>query len=270
MKNYNLVDIVETLKKVGLKRGDLVFINSEIYKLGNMLNIKNMDIYGAFFNSIKKVIGDSGTICCNTFTFNTLGKGEKFVYENKKITSGGFSTYILNKKKVIRSNHPVYSITAIGPKAKQICNKNSFHNFGYNSPYEKFARLNGKILNLGMEPWRNPYNHVAEHMIGVPYYFNKLTKIDYFKNGKKKNYNFSTFVRYLDFNCIWNFKYIKNELSKKKIVKKAKLGDGFVYIVNSQEYLNMCLELLTKDQFALIKRRYYLKKIKLDIFENTI
>ena len=262
MKSYNKNDILKSLKNIGIKKGDLVFVNSEIYKLGVLDDSININIYDIFFKSIKKIIGSTGTICLNTFTFNTLRNGDKFIFEDKKSTSGGFSKYILNKKKIIRSKHPVYSITAIGSKAKKICEKNSFHNFGYNSPYEKFARLNGKILNLGMDPWRNPYNHVAEHMMGVPYRFNKFTKVDYKKKGLKKNYDFSTFVRYLDFNLVDEYKYIKIELSKKKIVKKSKLGDGYIYSIDSKKYLDLCLDLLTKNQFALIKREYYIKKIK--------
>ena len=71
MKNYNSADIIKSLKKVGLKKGDLVLINPEIYKLGKM---DNLNIYDEFFNSIKKVIGNSGTICVNTFTFKKYYK----------------------------------------------------------------------------------------------------------------------------------------------------------------------------------------------------
>ena len=262
MKRYNSDDILRSLKKVGIKKGDLVHVNPEIFKLGEYENYKNKNIYDEIYNTIRKVIGISGTICFNTFTFNTLRKGENFVYENTSSTSGGFSKYILNKKKIVRSKHPVYSITAIGPKAKKICDKNSFHNFGYNSPYEKFVRYNGKVLNLGMLPWNNQYNEVAQYMIGVPYCYNKLTRVNYFKNRKKKNYNFSTFVRYLDFKLDWNFTYLKKELSKKKIVKKSKLGDGYIYAVSAREYLDLCLNLLTKNQFALIKKNYFMNKKK--------
>ncbi len=262
MKSYSQNDIIKSLKKVGLKKGDLVHINPEIFKLGQLSASKNLNVYSVFFSLIKKLIGDSGTICLNTFTFNTLRNGDRFTYEDAKSTSGGFSKFLLKKKKIVRSHHPVYSISAIGPKAKIICKKNSSHNFGYNSPYDKFVKLNGKILNIGMDPWKNQYNHVAEHMIGVPYYYNKLTEVKYFQEGKKKNHKFSTAVRYLNFKLDWEFKYIKKELSKKKIIKKAKLGDGFIYSMNAKEYLNICLQLLTKDQFALIKRKYYFNKIK--------
>ena len=269
MKNYNSADIEKSLKKIGLKRGDSVFINPEIYRLGNFYNSKNdNNIYEELYSIINSIIGKNGTICVNTYTFNTLKYNQRFIFEDTKCTSGGFSEFFLKQKKIVRSSHPAFSVSAIGKNSKIICNNNSNHNFGYNSPYQKFTHLNGKVLNLGMEPWKNPYNHIAEHMIGVPYYYNKLSKIKYLKKNKINNYNFSSFVRYLDFNLIWNYKNLKKELNNSKIVNKSKLGSGFIYCVNAKNYLNLCLKMLTKDQFAFIKRNYYLKKIKKNIFEN--
>ena len=269
MRKYKSEDLNNALKKIGVKKNDLIFINPEIYRLGYFYNNENnKSIYEEFFNNIIKLIGMNGTICVNTYTFDTLKYNKKFLYESSKCTSGGFSEFILKQKNVIRSDHPVFSVAAIGKYAKKICNNNSSHNFGYNSPYQKFCNLNGKVLNIGMDPWKSPYNHVAEYMIGVPYYYNKLTEVKYFKKKKLKYYKFSSFVRYLDFNLIWDYEKLKNKLSKTKIVKKTKLGDGFIYSVNSQKYLNLCLDMLSKDQFALIKKNYFLKKIKKNIFEN--
>lgn len=269
MKEYGSDDLYNALKNIGVKKDDLIFINPEIYRFGFFNNTKNSrNLYEEFFYTINELIGKNGTLCVNTYTFDTLKYNKKFLYESSKCTSGGFSEFILKQKKVIRSNHPVFSVSAIGKYAKKICNNNSSHNFGYNSPYQKFHSLNGKVLNLGMDPWKNPYNHIAEYMIGVPYCYNKLTKVKYFKKNKLKDYKFSSFVRYLDFNLIWDYKKLKNKLSKTRLVKKTKLGGGFIYSVNAQNYLNLCLKMLTIDQFALIKKNYYLKKIKKNIFEN--
>ena len=187
MKIYNQDNIRKCLIKIGLKKGDLVFVNPEIYRLGKFENTKsNRNVFEEFYYIIKKIVGSEGTICVNTYTFDTLRFKKKFIYESPKCTSGNFSTLILSQKKSIRSNHPVFSVASIGKQSKFICSHNSFHNYGFNSPYEKFLRLGGKFLNLGMDPWQNPCNHIAEHMIGVPYYYNKLTTIPYYKNNKKK------------------------------------------------------------------------------------
>lgn len=268
MKEYSLQEIKSALIKIGLKKGDVVFVNPEIYRLGRFNENYNKNIFEVFLDALKKILGKTGTICTNTYTFNTLRFKETFNHDDTRCTSGGFSSLLLNENKVVRSNHPVFSISAIGKHSNTICKNNSNHNFGYNSPYHRILSLNGKVLNLGMEPWKNPYNHVAEYLIGVPYCYNKLTEVRYLKKKKLKNYKFSTFVRYLDFNLIWNYNKIKKKVINSKIIKKSKLGEGYIYLVNSNKYLELCIDLLTKDQFSLIRKKYYLKKIKKNIFEN--
>ena len=262
MKTYNQKNIKNSLIEIGLKTGDIVFVNPEIYRLGNFYNTEgNRNVYEEFFYIIRKIIGESGTICANSYTFDTLRFKKKFIYESTKCTSGNFSTLLLSQNKSIRSNHPVFSVVSVGKEAEIICNNNSLHNYGFNSPYDKFIRLGGKFLNLGMDPWQNPCNHIAEHMIGVPYYYNKFTVVPYYKKNIKKKFNFSSFVRYLDFNLVWNFNNIKKKLSTSKIVKSTNLGSGEIHYFSSKKYLELCLELLTKNQFGLIRKELYLKNI---------
>ena len=55
MKSYSKNDILKSLKNIGVKKGDLVFVNSEIYKLGVLDNSTNINIYDIFFKSLKKI-----------------------------------------------------------------------------------------------------------------------------------------------------------------------------------------------------------------------
>ena len=262
MKLFKEEDILEAIKKVGIISGDNVFINTEIYKFGLLENInKHKKIYEIMYNIIKKIIGKNGTISTNSYTFDTLRFEKSFNYNKPNSTCGDFSNYILNLKRCVRSNHPVFSVSSIGKNAEFICKNNSLHNYGYNSPYEKFLRLDGKILNLGMQPWISPFYHVAEFMIGVPHYYNKFTKVKYFKNKKKFNQDYSSFVRYLNYELIEDYSKLKKILKKKKIVKSYKLGDGFVYSINAKKYLKICLEILTKDQFSFINKKKYIRSL---------
>ena len=173
-----------------------------------------------------------------------------------KCTSGEFSDYMRKKRGSLRSHHPVFSVTAVGKYKKYLCSNNSFHNYGYNSPYHKFLELDGKVLNLAMHPCLNPFLHVAEFLIGVPYYYNKLTKVDYYKNNKKVNKYFSSCVRYLNLDIEKKYgelKKLKIELTKKKIINSANLGSSKIYFFSAKKYLNIALKFLANDQFAFKK-----------------
>lgn len=263
MKTYNKIDISKSLKKIGIKKGDHLFINPEIFKLGfyEMKEDNKEAYYGDFISSLKNAVGSRGTLCINSYTFDTLRSNKKFVFESNNTTSGMLSSYFLKQKGVVRSKHPVFSVAAIGHYAKYICSKNSFHNYGYNSPYQKFIKINGKILNIGMEPWRNPFNHVAEYMIGVPYCFNKPTKVKYYINNNEKKILYSSFVRFLNINLSPYYKKIQKEISKKKIVKKIKLGSGYIYSFSSRKYTDLCLNILKNNQLAFIDGELYKKSL---------
>jgi len=257
MKKYNKKNIVNSLKKAGLKKGQVIFINTELFKFGNLYEAKNKNHYfKIFFDSIYKIIGKNGTMATNTYSFQTLRYNEKFIYEKTKCTSGEFSEYIRKKRGSLRSHHPVFSVTAIGKYKKYLCSNNSFHNYGHNSPYQRFLELDGKVLNLAMDPCLNPFLHVAEFLAGVPFYYNKLTKVNYYKKNKKIKKYFSSSVRYLDLNTtikINKLKKLKKELLKKKIINSVNLGSSKIYLFSAKKYLNIVLKFLAKDQFAFLK-----------------
>ena len=81
MKTYTINDLRKSIRKVGIKKGDTVFIYPEIYKFGILENIQsNNQLYEVFFKVIKKIIGPKGTICIQSYTFDTLRFKRKFSF----------------------------------------------------------------------------------------------------------------------------------------------------------------------------------------------
>ena len=264
MKTYTKTDIEKALRKTGLKRGHIVYINPEIYRFGVLKDAENKEQYfKIFFDCIMKIIGKTGTVAINSYTFQTLRYNKKFIYEKTISSSGSFSEFLRKKKGSIRSEHPVFSVTAYGKYKREICSTNSKNNYGYNSPYKNFLDLNGKILNLGMNPWLNPFFHVAEFFSGVPYCYNKLTKVPYYKNKKKISKYFSTFVSYKKPKIERDYTKLKQKLFQKKIVKSTKLGSSYIHFYSARKYFNLIIEELNKNQFFLFKKVPSFKKGKL-------
>lgn len=264
MNYYSEKHIDIALKKVGLKKGQIIYINPEIYKFGILKEAKNKnDYFKIFFDKINKVIGKKGTITVNSYSFQTLRYNKKFIHEKTVSSSGRFSEHVRKKKGSIRSNHPVFSVVSYGKNKKKICANNSLSNYGFNSPYHNFLELNGKILNLGMNPAKNPFIHVAEFLSAVPYCYNKLTKVNYTKKNKKIVKYFSSFVRYKNLKIKRNHNKLLKKMITKKFIKSAPLGYGFVYLFDAQKYVNLVLNLLSKDQFYLFDKKLNFKKGRL-------
>ena len=257
MKNYNRGNIKISLKKLKLKKNDLIYVNPEIYKFGNMDDARNRnDYYKAFYEEIFNLIGKNGTIVSNCYSFQVLRYDKKYNNKTTTSSSGNWSEYLRTLKGSVRSDHPVFSVVAVGKLKNEICKNNSFNNYGANSPYEKFLSLNGKILNLGMDPSLNPFRHVMEFKQGVPYCYNKYTKIN--------NKTYSSFVRYMNLNQrnetnIIN-KRIRSMMYKAKIISESKLGSGNICIYNVRDYCKIINRILTNDILGLIDNKVIFKK----------
>ena len=68
-------EFIKSLREIGLKKGDTVFIQSDLFRVGLIENAKNPnDICDFYFETIMEYIGDKGTISVLTF-FGDYGKG---------------------------------------------------------------------------------------------------------------------------------------------------------------------------------------------------
>lgn len=254
MIKYSYTDVKKTLIKVGLKKGQTIFLCPEIYKFGEINNVNNkVDYFKIFLGIILKMVGRNGTVVMNTYTFNTLRYNEKFIYEKTNVTSGKIAEYFLKMKGVVRSNHPAFSVAAIGKFKKKICSNNSLNNYGLGSPYSNFSKLNGKVLNLGQNFYLNPFLHLAEFNAGVSYCYNKFTNIIYQKNKKILKKYFSSFVRYKHLDVKYDFKKLKKALNKEKIINQESLGSGKIYLYGVNDFCKIVNEGLKKDQNYLLK-----------------
>ena len=62
-----------SLKKLKIKKNDLIYVNPEIYKFGNMEDVQNRnDYFKAFYEEILNLIGKNGTIVSNCYSFQVL------------------------------------------------------------------------------------------------------------------------------------------------------------------------------------------------------
>jgi len=183
----NISDIKRSLNKVGIKKEKSIFLIYELFRLGKIDGVKkNSHYFKTYLDCIIQCLGKNETLTMNTYSFDTLRFNKNFNLLNKKTSAGKLSDTLLKKKGIIRSLHPVFSVASIGRHKKFICSKNSQHNYGKNSPYDRLLKLDSTILSFGLNIVDNPFLHCAEYASGVPYFYNKIFNKNVYK-GKKKN-----------------------------------------------------------------------------------
>lgn len=252
--DYTKEDVFECFNKINLKKGDNVFVNPELFRLGVLKNFNDKKKYfKLFIDLIFKKIGKEGTVSINSYTFQTLRYNKPFIYEKTEASSGGLSEYFRNLKGAVRSDHPVFSVTSKGKNKNFISKNNSQNNYGAGSPYERFLKLNGKILNLGMDFHLNAFLHHIEFIYSVPYFYNKLTRVKYFKNQKKIKKDFISSVRYYDLEYQHNLKPIIDKLKNVNFIQSEQLGKGYVHLYSAKKYCEVIKKLLDKNVLTLVK-----------------
>ncbi len=255
----NKEKLISSLKKIGLKKGDNILVNYEFYRIGLIANnFTKIDYYNTILNSILEIVGKTGTVAVNTYSFSIARYKKKYFDHFKTISnSGGFSEFFRKKKEAIRSTHPVFSVSAIGKLKKKICFNNSLTNYGYDSPYDRMLNYNFKILNFGSRPSWNPFLHVAELKCGLPFFYNRSYKIKYRNKKKVKNMIFSSYVRFKKFDTEPNYDLLDNKLKIKKFIKQTIFGKGKIYLFDANIYLREISKILSKNTSKIYPNAFY-------------
>tara|TARA_B100000767_G_C19396378_1_gene381994 strand:- start:33 stop:590 length:558 start_codon:yes stop_codon:yes gene_type:complete len=169
---------------------------------------------------------------------------EKNVFDRDKTKSqiGLFSERFRNKKNVIRSNHPIFSVCAIGKDSSILTNYDLSDCFGKNSFFDIFTKMNGKILTLGCSLERGTYFHYLEQYYGVSYRFIKKFSCAYIEKKKIKKIKINYYVRHLDRNAALDLKYFTPKV--KNIIKSTNFGRLKFQLFESQKLLKVSKKLL--------------------------
>ena len=82
MKQYSEKDLVDTLKKVGIKKGSTILIHSAIHALGKMNSVKNEYIPKKIYYCIKNIWDTKVQLSSLDFFIIMLEKKNILIYIN--------------------------------------------------------------------------------------------------------------------------------------------------------------------------------------------
>lgn len=246
---------IKALKDSGLKRGDIVLVQSSLAAIGPIEPAtSDDDILNFYLNGLNEVLGPEGTLCVYT-SFEDYGRfGTPFVLEESPSRSGVFSEFIRKLPGAVRSIHPINSVTSIGKHAQDISGGPHFEGFGWDSPWGRLHRAEGKVLSLGIPFVRSmTLIHYIEAMYGVPYKYTKIYNYPVMSKGRKVEGVFTNHVRFLDYGIEFTVERFQDELLKKGLAREVPIGRGKIHIASIPEAFNLGMECLRRDRYFFLK-----------------
>jgi len=247
-------DVVDVMRKAGIKKGDSVFVHSDLKLFGKINNkVTRNEFLEAFVESLKKVLGANGNIIMPTFSYSFCRK-EIFNPETTSSTVGILTEYFRKLKEAKRSIDPIFSVVAVGYDKDYFADVGN-DCFGKKSIFEKLYDKNVKIVFLG-ETFDMTYVHFIEQRCGVYYRFIKKFKGEIkFKNELKK-FIFKYNVRPLDKNIEYDLEGIANFLESKGVLKKVELGGSKIRVVSAVDAFNEIKNGLKNNIHMLLKENF--------------
>ena len=233
----------DTFVKLGVKDYDFCYIYSDLRFFASSMKI---DIEkDRFCNSIiSPLLNLKKTIIIPTFSYTTEGV---FDVEKTPTSLGTLNSWILRQSNVKRSNHPLFSFGALGPKSSLVenCGKSAF---GKNSVHDNLRENKCCFINIGRAIEKgNTIIHNIEQSCEAKYRFNKVFKTSVLKRNKLFDSDYSAFVRRQD---------VPDHDFKFNFIEAAKIiySEGIVHEVGDSELLsNISLYDYDKTRAILVK-----------------
>lgn len=258
LKKLSSSQLTTSLKKVGLTKGCVVHVQSDLRRIGPV-DVKGKEgILPFYFDAFSEVIGEEGTLSVSTASPDYGRYGTPFIREESPSRVGVFSEYVRQKEGAIRSMHPIISTTAIGPKAKELCGGPHFAGYGWDSPWGRLHRDNAKILSFGLGPEHLgglSFFHFIENAYGVPYIYNKLFTAPVYSENKEIKGPFVLGVRYLNRGILYDTSRVRKMLIKDGVLQVEPIGQSVMMCGEAESIFQKTVSYLQDDIYLFLKNK---------------
>lgn len=179
-RKYTAKELVEELKRLGLKRGSVVLVHSAMSSFYNYQGTPDEII-----DELLNAIGPEGTLCMPAYPDDKFNTEKVFDVRTEKSAAGLLSETFRKRPGVKRSLNKLHSVCAYGPQADYIVGEHhlSKTSFDEHSPFYKIYELGGITIALGLQkPFLGTCAHIPESLLREKFAFfrNKFDKLETF------------------------------------------------------------------------------------------
>ena len=246
----NKEDIKKGLNDIGLKKGNIVFVHSSLSSFGYV-----EDGPDTVIDALLETVGNSGTVVMPAFTWGALHSKEKVVFDvantSVKKEVGILAEVFRKRKEAIRSLHICHSVSAIGPKAKEVMGE-GITACGKGSTFDKLYELDAWNLFLGVGFSSCTALHMVEEYMHVPYRYYRDFKgskviLPDEKTIESESVEFLRKPGYIN-----DFIKMGRIFSKHGVLHTCKIGEAKIINIKIRDIFNITKQYLEKDMGFLL------------------
>lgn len=248
-------ELVAGLRAAGVHAGDVMLVQSNLRRFGTVDAPRNRDGIAQFYvDALQAALGPEGTLVVLTAYEDYARHGLPYDRQSSPSLSGALSEYVRTRPGAIRSCHPVLSLTALGARADELCGGNHFEGFGYDSPWGRLHRMNGRLMSLGygVVPDGFTFMHYLENLYGVPYQYTKVFDYPVLDGGAPVPGCFTMPVRYLDFDIDYDQRRLKQGMLDKGLATLTPCGRGVIFCTTCEAVVEHGVEAFAADRYVML------------------
>lgn len=159
MSKYSYDDLIEQIKKIGIKPNDTVIIHSSMKAIGDVEGGADTVI-----DAFKDYLAEDGLLLIPALTYKETRQTLLFDVKNTVPCIGIIPTLAVKREDGVRSINPTHSVMAFGKKAREYVKGEE----KLKSPtarggcFDRLADVNAKILLIGVGQNKNTFMHAID------------------------------------------------------------------------------------------------------------
>jgi len=238
-------DIKNGLRKLGIQKGDDVFVTSSLSRLGYVEGGAETVV-----KAICELVGKKGTVIMPSFNFSIFNysKSKKILLDLKNTPSEMGAITEAFRKTAYRTRNLFHPLAHKGKLSKAIAKCDTYNTWGHNSPYALMAAKNVKMVLLGTDFYSCPIFHYCEQRHRVPYR-EPIVYHGFVKDRWGKHKVKCKRLRRLYGDSDHNKIYRQYEL------KETKIGSAICRTFEIGRMVRFCDKLLFENPYALMMER---------------
>ncbi len=178
---YSLGDAETAFCKVGVSKGDVVFLTAGFGNLGVLQGADSLEsTFSSLVGVLQELVGPKGALIVPTYSYS-FGAGKEqasgelpcYSVRDTPTQLGRFNEWFRVEVADERTIDPMVSVAIWGDGGNVLARNLPRTSYGHDSIFERLLSVPATILNVGLGPRWTPFIHYVDFLCDVPHRYAK-------------------------------------------------------------------------------------------------